>query len=231
MKNNSKLFQEISDVQKKSSLLNALVGDRNEIIARTNKKVEFVVRAQNWSPPFRLEVKSIHEQVKLGLEGLIVQFDHRGERYFSKVELAFDDWKLFFVFVNPVYRLQRRQHRRFKIPRKMKTQAFLMRANEQLRNEQCELIDISEGGCSLRLSYDALEIPHQAITLLDLRLAKFESFMQIGRVRYKRAEKNNGRSVVRMGIEFQNNKKTEEKLNKFINLLSMELFDDWNANN
>jgi len=231
VKNNSKLFQEISDVQKKSTLLDAIAHDKCEIVARTSKKVEFAVNAQGWNPPFRLEVKSIHEQVKLGLESLIIQFDFRGERYFSKVELAFDDWKLFIIFVSPIYRLQRRQHRRFKIPRKMKTQAFLMRANEQLRNEQCELIDISEGGCSLRLSYDALEIPHQAVTLLDLRLAKFESFMQIGKVRYKRAEKNNGRSVVRMGIEFQKNPKSNEKLKNIINLLSLELFEGWNSHN
>lgn len=229
MKNNSKLFQEISDVQKKSSLLSALVSDMTEIIARTNKKIEFRVRAQNWNPPFRLEVQSVHEQVKLGIESLIIQFDYRGERYFSKVELAFDDWKLFFVFVSPIYRLQRRQHRRFKIPKKMNAQAFLMRANEQLRNEQCDLIDISEGGCSLRLSYDALEIPHQAVTLLDLHLANFESFLQIGRVRYKRAEKNNGRSVVRMGIEFQKNKKSEEKIKMLIDLLAVELFEGWSS--
>lgn len=229
MKNNSKLFQEISDVQKKSSLLTALAKESNIIKARTNKKVEFEVQAQGWNPPFRLQVKYINTPVKLGLESLIIQFDHRGERYFSKVELAFDDWKLYFIFVSPIYRLQRRQHRRFKIPKKIKTQAFLMRANDQLRNEQCELIDISEGGCSLRLSYEALEIPHQAVTLIDLRLAKFESFMQIGTVRYKKAEKVNGRSLVRMGIQFQNQARTEQKIKNIINFLSLDLFENWSA--
>lgn len=228
MKKDLKLFQEISDIDKKSSLLGALARDKVTIKARTYKKVEFEVHAQNWNAPFRLEVKT-SQQVKLGLESLIVQFDYKGERYFSKVELAFDDWKLFFIFVSPIFRLQRRQHRRFKIPKKMKNQAFLMRTNEQLRNEQCELIDISEGGCSLRLSYDALEVPHHALTLLDLRLGNFDSFMQIGKVCYKRAEKNNGRSVVRMGIEFKKNPKTELILQNVINVLSMELFESWSS--
>jgi len=229
VKKNSKIFQEISDVEKKSVLLASLAREAVTIKARTFKKIEFEAYAQSWNPPFRLEVKPTVKDLKLGLESLIIQFDFKDERYFSKVELAFDDWKLFFIFVSPLYRLQRRQYRRFKIPKKMNNEVFLMRTNDQLRNEQCEIIDISEGGCSLRVSYDSLEIPHQAIALIDLRLGKMDSFLQMGRVRYKKAEKWNGRSVVRMGIEFKKNAKSDQQLQKVINLLSTDLFQTWSS--
>ena len=228
MSRSTKLFQEIEDLEKKSQILSRMADGKLSATVRTKSRIEFDAKAELWKPPFRLQVKPMHD-VRLGLESVTVRFDLLGERYFSRTELAFDDWKLYLIFLNPLYRLQRRQHRRIKIPRNTKNQAFLMRSNEDVWNEQCEIIDLSEGGCSLRLSYDALEIPHRSVVLVDLKLADFDSFMQMGYVCYKRAEKHNGRSVVRMGIQFHHRKSSEQVLNRVLGHLASELFNTWSA--
>lgn len=224
----SKLFQSIEDLDKKSLILTRLASEKQGLVVRTNKRVEFEARAEIWKPPFRLQVHP-HQDVRLGLESVTTQFDLNGERYFSRTDVAFDDWKLYFIFTNPLYRLQRRQHRRLKIPKNFSNQAFLMRANERVWNEQSELIDISDGGCSLRLSYDALEVPHRAVLLLDIKVGDYESFMQVGHVCYKRTEKFNGRSVVRMGIQFHPRPKSEVVLQKVLGAISAELFETWSS--
>jgi hypothetical protein len=223
-----KLFQEIEDLEKKSQILSRFAQGKLPATVRTKNRIEFEGRAELWQPPFRLQVKPMHD-VRLGLESVTVRFDYLGERYFSRTDLAFDDWKLFLIFLNPLYRLQRRQHRRLKIPRPMKNQGFLMRSNENIWNEQCEVIDLSEGGCSLRLSYDALEIPHRAVVLVDLKIGDFDSFMQMGYVCYKRAEKHNGRSVVRMGVEFHHRQSSDQILSQVLGHLASELFNTWSA--
>ncbi|MFN8846199.1 MAG: PilZ domain-containing protein [Bdellovibrionales bacterium] len=228
MNRSEKLFQEIEDLEKKSQILRRFTAEKLSLTVRAKNRVEFEARAEVWNPPFRLQIKPIQD-VRLGIETVTVRFDFLGERYFSRTELGFDDWKLFLIFLNPLYRLQQRQHRRFKIPRLMKNQAFLMRANETVWNEQCELIDLSQGGCSLRLSHKALEISQQSVVLLDLKLGDFDSFIQMGYVRYIKAEKHNGRQVVRMGIEFHHRKSIEPVLNHVLEHLTTEIFNSWVA--
>lgn len=221
-----KLFQEIEDLERKSQILVHLKDLKGDILVRTKMRTEFHARAESWQPPFRLQAHP-QQDVRLGLEVVTVQFDLKGERYFSRTDVAFDDWKFFLVFHNPIYRLQRREHRRYVIPKSMNNRAFLMRTNERVWNEQTELVDISQGGCSLRLSYDALEIPHRAVALLDIQVGENESFMQMGYVCYKKTEKFNGRSVVRMGIQFRPLPSSELILNKVIQSVSTELFESW----
>ncbi len=221
-----KLFQEISDLDQKAEILSFLARDLSDIKARVEYSFNYVLRSQEWNPPFRLEVMSA-EPIRFGSRPVTVQFDSRGDRYFAKVDVVEQNHKVYFVFVNPIYKFQRRQHRRLRIPKRFNNQAFLMRANDQLWNEQCELIDLSDGGCSLRLSYAALDIAHSAVVLMDLRLGAVPSFMQIGKVCYKKSEKHLSRSVIRVGIQFQKHPKSDAFLKAAMAAVSVDIFESW----
>lgn len=223
MTTTKKLFQEITQPQDKARILTHLSIEQAGLLSRVRPGVEFNTNARVWTPPFRLEVQA-PEQVKLGIHPVTVQFDSKNERYFSKVQLSFDDWKLYYLFFDPIYRLQRRQYQRLKIPQKTKNHVFIMRANEAVWNEECEMIDISQGGCSLRTTYRTLEIPPQAVLLLDIQMADHVPFLQIATVCYKRAEKYEGRSVVRIGLKFHPHPKTDPLINSLVQSLAFEVF-------
>lgn len=220
--NTKKLFQEISQPQDKARILTQISQDQTDIVTRIRVGAEFYTQARIWTPPFRLEVST--PDVKLDLHPLIVQFDSKEERYFSKVQLSFDDWKVYYLFFDPIFRLQRRQHQRLKIPQKIKNRVFIMRVNEAVWNEDCEMIDISQGGCSLRTSYRSLEMPHQAVLLLDIQIGGRPPFLQIATICYKRAEKYQGRSVVRVGLKFHPHPKTDAQVKDLVQNLAFEVF-------
>lgn len=224
-KASKKLFQELPGSQDKARILSIVTQDRATIKARLNRTAEFETTPVVWTPPQRLEVKA--PTLRLGLQSLTVQFDSRGERYFSRVQLAFDDWKLYFVFTEPIYRLQRREYQRLKLPVKYKNRVLLMQVNDKVWNEECEMIDVSLGGCSLRISYSALEIPTGSVVMMDLQAGDHPSFMQIGMICYKRPEKYLGRSVIRMGIKFRPHPKYSLHLQSLVQNLSIDLFTSW----
>lgn len=221
-----KLFQEISELDQKSEILSFLARDLSDIKARVGSTFNYVLKAQVWNPPFRLEVMSA-DPIRFGNRPVTLQFDSRGDRYFAKVNVVEQNHKVYFVFADPIYKLQRRQYRRLRIPKRFNNQAFLMRANDQLRNEQCELIDLSDGGCSLRLSTAALKIADGAVILMDLRLGSVPSFMQIGKVCYKKSEKHLSRSVIRVGVQFQKHPKSDGFLKSAMAAVSVDIFESW----
>lgn len=102
-----------------------------------------------------------------------------------------------------------------------------MKVNEETWNQECEILDISLDGCSLKLPYKSLEIPHGAFIMLDIQMGTQPPFMHIGQVRYKRLEKFEGRSMVRVGIQFQHSPKFDQNLNSAVQAFAVDLFTNW----
>ena len=220
-----KIFQEIVSAQDKARIMTQLTEDRSPIRAKVNRTSEFITKPVHFLPPSRLEVEA--PSLKLGLQKITVQFDSRDERYFSTVDLAFDDWKLFFSFGSPIYRLQRRQYQRLKIPAKYINRVLLMNVNEELWNEECEVLDMSLGGCSLKLSYRSIDIPVGAVLLLDLKVGNTPQFIVIGQVCYKRLEKIDGKNKLKIGVQFRPHPKYSLHLQSVVQDLAVEIFSNW----
>lgn len=223
---NPKLFQEVQNPEDKLRLLSDVSSLSLPLKVRVSDKVTFETRSKAWAPPNRMEVTAPN-QIKLGLQELTVQFDCHDERYFSRVDLAFDDWKLFFLFTKALYRLQRRQYQRLRIPVNYPNQTFLMSVNNELWNEQCEILDMSLGGCSLNLSYRSLNLPIGAVLMLDMKVGEVPSTVVIGQVCYKRLQKMNGQSRVKIGVQFRPHPKYSSILELIIQRLAVDIFSGW----
>lgn len=221
-----KLFQEIISSQDKVRILSQITQDKTIIKSRVNRNVEFDTKPIHWTPPMRMEVQA-PQNIKLGLQPITLQFDSKDERYFSVVDLAFDDWKLFFVFNTPIYRLQRRQYQRLKLPAKYKNRVLLMNVNKEVWNEECEIADVSLGGCSLKLSYRSIDVAVGSIVMMDMKIGDSKPFIQIGRVCYKKLEKFEGKSKVKMGIQFHSHPKSALPLQTAIQNLAVDIFSNW----
>ena len=222
-----KLFQEITSAQDKVRVISQVFTDGIPLVVRVKQNLEFKTKGLNWLPPMRLEVEAAPQEIKLGLQELTVQFDCNDERYFSRVGLAFDDWKLFFIFSRSLFRLQRRQYQRLKIPAKYPNRAFLMNVNEELWNEECEILDLSLGGCSLKLSYRSIDIPVGAVIMMDMQVGNSPSFIVIGQVCYKQLQKFNGISKVKIGVQFRPHPKYAKSLQDVVQKLAADIFSSW----
>ena len=221
-----KLFQEILSPQDKVRIISQATEDGTPFKVRLNRQLEFITKPRVWTPPMRLEVEQ-PENLKLGLQPLTIQFDSRDERYFATVDVAFDDWKLFFVFQNPLFRLQRRQYQRLKIPALYQNRALLMNLNHQVWNEECRLLDISLGGCSLELSYRSLDIQLGDMIMIDIQLGEHPSFIQMGKICYKELLKVDGKSKIKVGVQFKPHPKYSLHLNSVVQNLAVDLFSNW----
>jgi hypothetical protein len=102
-----------------------------------------------------------------------------------------------------------------------------MHVDKEVWNEECQLLDISLGGCSLKLSYRALDIPIGAVFMMDFQIGKHEPFIQIGRVCYKKLEKFDGKSRVKVGVQFVPYPKYSTQLRSLVQNLAVELFTNW----
>lgn len=220
-----KLFQQIISAQDRLRILAQITSDKSLIHARVNNSTEFKTQPIQFLPPNRMQVES--PSVKLGIQSVTVQFDCREERYFSKVDLAFEDWKLFFIFQNPLFRLQRRQYQRLKLPEKYVNRVLLMNVNDELWNEECEALDISLGGCSLSLSYRCVDIPVGAVLMLDIQIGNTPSFILIGQVCYRRLEKIAGKNKVKIGVQFRPHPKYSLQIQTVVQDLAAEIFSVW----
>jgi hypothetical protein len=221
-----KLFQEILSPQDKARIISHATADNVTIRAKINRLREFKTKPISWSPPMRLEVGPPAE-IKLSLQPLTIQFDSEDERYFATVDVAFDDWKLFFIFNRSLFRLQRREYQRLKIPPKYQNRVLLMNVNEQVWNEECKIADISLGGCSLILSYKSIDVTVSDLVMMDIQLGDHPSFIQIGQICYKQLLKVEGQNKVRVGVKFRPHPKYALYLNSVVQNLAVDLFTNW----
>jgi hypothetical protein len=229
-KSGQKIFQEIVGTQEKISILTQVVNQGIPIRARVQPEVEFITKGLRWSSPVRMLVEA-PEGLKLGLQRVTLQFDLNRERYFTMADLAYDDWKLYFLCSHPIHRLQRRSYQRLFLPWRYPNRVLLMRVNEEIWNQECELIDISLGGCSLKLPYRALDIPNNAFLMLDINIGPATPFLHIAQVRYKRLDKYEGKSMVRLGLQFQHHPKFDFPLKEAIQTFTSDLFTNWSERN
>jgi PilZ domain len=220
-----KLFQKIISPRDKLRILDQVAANQIELRARVNNSTEFKTKPKSWLRPLRMEVEA--PRLKLGLESLTIQFESEDERYFSTVELAFDDWKIYFVFSGPLYRLQRRQYQRLQIPSRYENRVLIMNVDDVLWNDECQALDLSLGGCSLNVSYRSIDILVGSVVMMDIKIGNSPSFVVIGVVCYKRPVKINGKSKLKIGVQFRPHPKYTLQLQTVVQTLAVDIFSNW----
>jgi hypothetical protein len=221
-----KVFQEILSTTDRTQIISQAVAQNVDFSVRLNPTTEFKTKALKLVSPKQVEFKP-PENLKLSLQQVIVQFDDKQERYYAKADLAFDDWKVFFIFSGALFRLHRRQYQRLKIPAHFKNRILLLNVNDEVWNEECDIHDLSLGGCSLTLTYRNLDIPIGAIVMLELKIGDYRPFFQIGQICYKHLDKIEGKSKLKVGIQFRPLPKYSLHLQSVVQGLALDIFSSW----
>lgn len=132
---------------------------------------------------------------------LVGQFSIGGEKYFFKTHWVFNTPFLVFPSELSLYRLQRRQNFRLKIPKTFHTEFHLERVNSVRTLGKVKLWDLSSRGCCLLADPPTLFKANDTVSGI-MTLAKRDPVAVQGVVRHLRTEKIDNKLLRVAGVEF-----------------------------
>jgi PilZ domain len=218
----SRIFQPIPRSHERDSILSDAAAGVVDVFVKFSEKQTLLAKALKWLPPFKLQITYPEGLRPLIQKAIPVHFNSRGEKYFAQVFTQDTGTHFFLVIEGPLYKVQRRQSFRLKLPTDYPMKVDLFEMNGHRMNEKARLLDLSEGGCSLSVPL-SLASSMGAFIGLNIKIGARPAFVQYGHVRYLKADK----SQVRFGVKFDQNSELNSDLFNLTRDLYVELFSKW----
>jgi hypothetical protein len=218
----SRIFQPIPRSVERDSVLSDAASHGSEIYVKYSAIQTLTAKILKWIPPFKLQISYPEGPRALVQKLLPVQFNCRGDKYFAQAYPQDTGGQFFLVIEGPIYKVQRRQSFRLKLPSNYPMTVQLFEINGQKINETAKLLDLSEGGCSLAVPAKLGQVMGAHLGL-HIKIGTRPAFTQCGRIRYLKAEKNN----VRLGLQFDQNTALNSEIFNLTRDLYVELFSKW----
>ncbi len=218
----SRIFQPIPRSHERDIILADAAEGVVDIFVKFSESQTLLAKILKWFPPFKLQITYPEGPRPLVKKEITIQFNCRGEKYFAQAFTQDSGTQFFLVIEGPIYKVQRRQSFRLKLPGDYPMKANIFEMNGHRMNETIRVLDLSEGGCSLSVPL-ALAGSMGAFIGLNIKIGARPAFVQYGHVRYLKAEK----PYVRFGVKFDQNKDLNSDLFNLTRDLYVELFSKW----
>jgi hypothetical protein len=219
---NPPIFQPIPRSPERDQILADAAMAGVDVLVKFSESQVLVAKALKWVPPFKLQL-AYPEGLRPVVQNLIpVQFASRGDKYFAQAFIQDTGTHLFLVMEGPIFKVQRRQSFRLRLPDDYPMKVLLFEMNGHKMNENAKLLDLSEGGCSLTVPR-SLAQSMGAYIGLNIKIGARPAFVQFGHVRYLKEEKDH----VRFGVQFDQENKLNADLFNLTRDLYVELFSKW----
>ncbi len=218
----SRIFHEIPRSIERDLILADAAALAVDIYVKFSDQQILLAKILKWIPPFKLQITYPEGPRPLLQKTIPAQFNCRGEKYFAMVFVQDVGGQFFLVVEGSIYKVQRRQSFRLKLPSDYPMQVLLFEMNGHRMNDKVKLLDLSEGGCSLQVPMH-LASSMGAYIGLDIKIGARAAFIQYGHVRYLKTDKTH----VRFGVQFDQNKTVNSGLFSLVRDLYVELFSKW----
>lgn len=218
----SRIFHPIPRSRERDQILADAADSVVDVYVKFSNTQTLLAKALKFIAPFKLQITYPEGPRPLVQKTITIQFNARGEKYFAQAYTQDTGNQFFLVIEGPLFKVQRRQSFRLKLPSDYPMQGHLFEMNGHRMNEKIQLLDISEGGCSL-FAPKSLAGSMGAYIGLTVKIGSRASFVQHGHVRYLKAEKNN----VRFGVKFDEKSGLNADLFNLTRDLYVELFSKW----
>lgn len=219
---NQRIFQEIPKAGDRDVILADAASIGAEVYIKFSAQKTLLTTAKKWIPPFKIELKYPEGPRPLVQNKVTIQFLCRNEKYFAQAYVQDTGNQFFLVIEDSIYKVQRRQSFRLKLPEQYPVVAEIFELNGHGVKESIRVIDLSEGGCSLLVPAYMAGIMG-AYMGMKVKIGTRQPFTQFGHVRYLKAEKNH----VRLGVQFEQGKQVNSDLFNLTRDLYVELFSKW----
>lgn len=155
----SKSFTKITAPEEKFKLLSDLALAGGEILCKGQTDTIYKLKTTKFSNQ-KLTCSTLPDSSKLTLthEVMIASFSLGGDKYFFQGEAQLSGEDIYFDGNFQIFRLQRRQNYRVKIPDSYKAVMSIETVNEQNTKLSAQLYDISSGGCRVTFQSDKITL-------------------------------------------------------------------------
>jgi hypothetical protein len=218
----NRIFQPIPRSHERDLILADSAETAVDIFVKFSQNQTLLAKALKWVPPFKMKITYPEGPRPILTKAIPIHFTNRGKKYFAQAFVQDTGNQFFLVIEGPLFKVQRRQSFRLKLPGEYPMKVQLFEMNGHKMDESSRLIDISEGGCSLSVPL-SLAGSMGAYIGLHIKIGSRPAFVQFGHVRYLKAEK----SHVRFGVKFDQNKEQNADLFNLTRDLYVELFSKW----
>ena len=218
----SRIFQPIPKSYERDSILADAATGIVDVFVKFSNQQTLLAKVLKWVPPFKLQITYPEGPRPILKKAIPIHFNSRGEKYFAQAFTQDTGTHFFLVIEGPLYKVQRRQSFRLKLPSDYPMKVDLFEMNGHRMSEKARLLDLSEGGCSLSVPL-SLASSMGAFIGLNIKIGARPAFIQYGHVRYLKADK----SHVRFGVKFDQNKELNSDLFNLTRDLYVELFSKW----
>jgi hypothetical protein len=218
----SRLFHPIPRSRERDQVLLDAAQSVADIYVKFSESQTLVAKALKFIPPFKLQLSYPESPRSVTTKPVTFQFSNRGDKYFSQAFVQDTGNQLFLVVEGPIYKVQRRQSFRLKLPADYPMQSQIFEMNGHSMNEKVQLLDISEGGCSLTADRN-LHPTMGSVMSLTIKIGSRPPFVLSGHVRYLKTNKDR----VQFGLKFEENNGMSSELFNLTRDLYVELFSKW----
>lgn len=222
MGQDNRIFHEVPLPQERDQILADVANTQTDIFIKLSDSRTFLAKAVRFVPPYKLQVTYPDGPRPLIQRAIPVQFNCRDEKYFAQVYTQDTGTDFFLVIEGSLFKVQRRQSFRLKLPTDYPMKAEIFEINGHHAKDPVRVLDLSEGGCSILVSGQMGNIMG-AYVGLNVKIGTRPAFTQYGRVRYSRSDKGQNK----LGIQFDKDQKLNSELFNLTRDLYVELFSKW----
>lgn len=217
-----RIFHPIPKSAERDAILSDAASTQTEVFIKFSESQKLVSKAVKWTPPFKLQLTYPEGLRPLVQRAVPIQFKCRDNIYFAMAFVQDTGTHFVLVIEDAIYKVQRRQSFRLKLPAQYPMSAEIFELNHHTAKDSVRVLDLSEGGASL-LAPGHLHIQMGSYLGLKVKIGNRPVFTQYGRVRYLKAEKTN----LRLGVEFDKDRQMNADLFNLTRDLYVELFSKW----
>lgn len=218
----SRVFNPIPRSPERDSILSEVASTQSEVLVKISNQQTLVTKAMKWVSPFKLQLTYPEGLRPVVQRAVPIQFKYRDDIYFAMAFVQDTGTQFVLVIEEAIYKVQRRQSFRLKLPANYPMGAEVFELNHHSVKDAIRVLDLSEGGCSV-LVPGRLQVTMGSYLGLKVKIGNRPAFIQYGRVRYLKAEK----TELRLGIEFDKDRQMNADLFNLTRDLYVELFSRW----
>lgn len=216
---NKNIFEKVDGLEKNSELWKQMVFSQIAITCSLGDKKEILIPKRKDHLEIYCSSENLPDIVKIQNKSVVGQFKLADTQYFFYSTYRLEPGYLVINCDVPLYKLQRRQVYRLKVPRTFGASATILKVGDDETHIKTQLIDLGVGGCGLALVQD-LKLKENSTVLFQLNFDKREPQNAEGVIRFSRKDLIQGRKHYLIGLQFKN---TTASLDSTLFSVMMEL--------
>jgi hypothetical protein len=217
-----KVFHEIPRSADRDLLLHEFAKYQCDLFIKLSDNKTISTKVKKWTAPFKLQLEYPKSLRPIVQNQVPIQIIHRGDRYFAYAFILDTGQEFYVVIEGSIFKVQRRKDARIRLPIDYPAIVEVFEMNGHKMNESVILKDISQGGCSIKVS-NTMHCEMGSYIGLKIKIGERSLLTEYGHIRFSKVFKDQ----IDLGIRFIKTTSSATELTPVLQDLYAELFSKW----